>query len=466
MYASLVDMSKFPRKIWRLTLYLNQRETDTLSTVSQSLQTLRTSFAQQSQTIARLETRNRDLDRQLALSGAQEQAARATLRSAETRAKALREELARFKGTVAQIRAQCANDIRRRDGEIQKLKRSIEARRGRDGNGGQAGVVIVKPGAYKGEQESRLLENEVDLESPNYSLKQETTEFLTQLIHGLSDENDTLIELVKSTLETLRSLQGLPNDSTLALDQSENAGLGSDDKMLAPPPSYEDLAANTEEVLEHLRGLLTNPSFVPLEEVEIRENEIIRLREGWEKMEARWKDAVALMDGWRKRMVNTGDTINLEDLRIGLNLGFETLPSFPLGEEGSEPRPESVDEDGSGSQSFDEAQGEIDGRSEVHIIDDLSADELDLPAAPTNPVLTSRSPNARPKLSPRKSAFSPIPEESTRQLRDAEQGFSPFRVSPHKPQPSPGKPKTRTKQQVRHICVQTSFFPSASSLQL
>lgn len=421
------------------------RETDTLSAVSQSLQTLRTSSAQQSQVITRLETRNADLDRQLALSGTQERAARATLRSSETRTKAMKEEMARLKGTVAQIRSQCANDIRRRDGEIQKLKRHLEGRRGRDGNGGQVGIVVVRPGVNSAQQGSKLLENEVDLGSPEYSLKQETTEFLTQLSQGLSDENDALIGLVRSTLASLRSLQGLPKDSAPGLDRLEDAGGGYSNLALTAPPSYEDLAADTDDVLEHLSGLLTNPSFVPLEEVEIREDEIIRLRAGWEKMEARWKEAVALMDGWRKRMVNTGDTINLDDLRVGLNLGSE-VPPPPNGQIASILAQEPPEDDLNSSQLFDEEQDAVDEPSTVDLIDHITLDQLDGAIDPENRVLAVKSPNARPPLSPRKVSFSPILEETTKQLRNQEAEIPPLNNPPSQPQQSPEKQKPHQTQ--------------------
>lgn len=242
--------------------------------------------------------------------------------------------MARLKGTVAQIRGQCANDVRRRDGEIQRLKRHLEGRRGREGNTGQVGVVVVTPGVNKAQyaqQGIRETGHGVDLGSPEYSLKQETTEFLTQLSQGLSDENDALIGLVRGTLATLRSLQGLPTPSASISETSGNAdGMEYGNLGAAVLPSYESLAANIDEVLEHLRGLLTNPSFVPLEEVEIREEEIIRLREGWERMEARWREAVSLMDGWRRRMVDTGDTINLDDLSVGLKLDSGLPPADGL----------------------------------------------------------------------------------------------------------------------------------------
>ena len=394
-----------------------QREADVLSTLSQNTQNLRASATQQTQTIARLETRNTDLDRQLALLGAQERNARATLRSAETRTKVLKEEMARLKVTVAQIRGQCATDIRRRDGEINRLKRHLERRRGREGIGGQVGVVVVTPGLNKMQRGGRDAEVGVDLGRPDYSLKQETTEFLTQLSQGLSDENDALIELVKGTLATLRSLQGLPmileqgsERSTSAEGQAVESGV----VFLAPPPSCKVLTTDMGEVLEHLRSLLTNPSFVPLEELEVREDEIIRLREGWEKMEARWREAVALMDGWRKRMMSTGDTINLDDLTIGLNLGS----GIPSAEETNEEVLSHKGDDGEQTEynTSDKIQGDVEGLPGTYeSFGNIrqQGDGLEMDLCPASKPLRASSGNARPFFTSIKSSIPVIPEEFT-----------------------------------------------------
>jgi len=431
--------------------YLVQRESDTLASLAQNLQTLRMSSTQHTQNITRLENRDADLERQLALTGAQERAACATLRSAETRNRALREDMARLKGTVAQIRAQCATDVRRRDVEIQRLKRHLEGRRGRDGNGGQVGVVVVAPGIYKGPQGLKNSDNPTDLESPAYSLKQETTEFLTQLSQGLSDENDALIGLVRGTLATLRSLQGLPTDSDGIADLHGSAeDIGNATGLMNGPPSYEALAMSTDEVLEHLRGLLTNPSFVPLEEVEVREEEIHRLREGWEKMAARWKEAVALMDGWKKRMVDTGDTINLDDLKMGIDLGSGIPTAQEAHENSLMGREEQAD-----SNTLDMMKDLEDNLQEVSQDDlDKEADvaEVDLAVLSTGRVLGETNGNARPAPSPRKVSFQAIPEENTKTLAEGEdvEDVSLLDFSTYKaPQQSPPKVKSRIPLQVR-----------------
>jgi hypothetical protein len=51
----------------------------------------------------------------------------------------------------------------------------------------------------------------------------------------------------------------------------------------------------------------------------VRDDEIVRLRQGWEHMEKRWRDVLSMMDGWRRRM-DTGETLRLEDLQQGMGL--------------------------------------------------------------------------------------------------------------------------------------------------
>ena len=277
-------------------------------TLSGSLSSLRGTASAQQATIARLEARAADLERQLALATAQKEAAKITQKKAEATVIGLKVEGARLKVTVGQVREQCKGDVRRRDGEIQRLKKHLDGRRGRDG--GVVGVTVVGRGQKRGTDATRG-EGIVDVGSADYSLGQETNEFLAELSRGLSEENEGLARLVRGAVETLRRLLG----------EEKHGEVADGNVIVMTPPSYEESVADMEEVMGRLRELLTNPSFVPIEEVEIREDEIIRLREGWERMEGRWREAVELMDGWRKRMVETGDTINLEDLKRGMDLG-------------------------------------------------------------------------------------------------------------------------------------------------
>ncbi|KAI9797213.1 MAG: hypothetical protein M1833_005622 [Piccolia ochrophora] len=281
----------------------------------------------------RLQTRNADSARQLSIAEGQERAMKVSLRTAENAARTLREEMLRLKTMLQQVRTQCANDVRKRDVQIQRLKTQITTQqRGTRPLMTTSSIVITPPtsSTILAHHQNRE-DNAIPLASPNYSLTQETTEFLTQLSQTMSDENDSLIGLVQSTLTTLKTLQGLsavafpPLSGTEsaagdALTCNDTAQSGSSDFIQDYSTSYETLASDMDGVLEHLRTLLTNPSFVPLEEVEVREEEISRLRDGWVKMEGRWREAVAMMEGWRKRMASGGSAIGLEEINMGLRL--------------------------------------------------------------------------------------------------------------------------------------------------
>lgn len=387
-----------------------QRESDSLTNLSTSLSTLRATTTSQAATIAKAAANTAALDRQLALTAAQERAARHTLRSAETRNRVLREEMVRLKASVAQVRAQCATDVRRRDGEIARLKKHLEGRRGRDSAGPGVGVVVITPGTSG---RSQGMNAQVDEEGSLDLLKQETTEFLTRLAQGLSDENDALIGLVRGTLATLRSLQGLPQGPVAGIDGE--VGELADDMggFMNGPPSVDTLALDTDEVLEHLRGLLTNPSFVPLEEVELREEEIQRLREGWEKMALRWKEAMTLMDGWKKRVADTGDTINLDDLKDGLKLGNGIPSAIEARVSPAKKDKETVMDDPSILQDYGQQQ-----ENTVEEVSDVSepSKEADMAVEETDRALSDICANARPAQEPRDVSCRRIPEENSRSI--------------------------------------------------
>jgi hypothetical protein len=262
--------------------------------------------------------------RSLALAEGQERAFKVNINNAESTTRALKEQLQRMKSTIQQIRAQCANDIRKRDIDMQKLKSHLADRqRGkRDCLG--ATTINIHPTV---DQTSKPTPPppRVDVSDPGYTLRQETTEFLTELCQNLSDENDTLINLARKTIQTLKDLQGIPaseGSSGNTTDISMGSCRGSHGPVETLPASCDELSAEMDLVLDHLRTLLTNPSFVPLEEVEIRDEEIMRLREGWERMESRWKEAVAMMDGWHKRISDGGDSVHTEELKTGMGLGL------------------------------------------------------------------------------------------------------------------------------------------------
>ncbi|KAI1953491.1 hypothetical protein LOZ12_003943 [Ophidiomyces ophidiicola] len=297
------------------------REAEQHETYATTIRSLRTTEAKQTLEIERLEVKVDELNRSLALTEGQERAFKSNIRAAESTIRTLKEQVQRMKSTVQQIRSQYATEIRKRDVEIQKLKtRLTERTRGKKDAPGVTTITIIpspKPTLLK----AKTSEGGEGLDAPGYSLRQETTDFLTQLCQSLSDENDDLIRLAQDSIRTLKELQGLTESVVNDCSQSVEVAELETDFLTGPVPPYETLSAEMTYVLDQLRALLTNPSFVSLEEVEIRDSEISRLRDGWEKMEERWKEAVAMMDNWHKRMAGGGDGVNIDELRLGIKLG-------------------------------------------------------------------------------------------------------------------------------------------------
>lgn len=301
-------------------LLRRDRDQDSREQAALTLRTLRADATRKDAEIQRLTTRVQEKDRALVQAQAEARSNRVDLKRAEANVKALQEQVAKLKTSVGQVKTQCTNEIRKRDVQIERLKTHLQGQQ----RGNKSSVVapsITITGGNAGSGGRAFAASVQELEDPEYSLKQETNEFLTQLSQSLSDENDGLIAMVRSTLSTIKELLGLPenahrgHDSTVGSLESEEE-MATLQQSQSLPFSYENLAADLEATMTTLKTLLTNPNFVSMEEVEIRDEEIMSLREGWEKMEARWKDVLVMMDGWRRRM-QTGDTLNLDDLTRG-----------------------------------------------------------------------------------------------------------------------------------------------------
>jgi hypothetical protein len=404
------------------------RDQEHRESIAGTLRTLRTESTRQTLALEKLQTRNDDLARQLSLAQSQERSARAALKTAESSARSLREEMLRLKTTVSQVRTSCANDIRKRDVQIQRLKTHLTSQQRGNKTGLIGASMTINPGSttfYGGAASTR--EETLDTNDPEYNLTQETTEFLTQLSQSLSDENDNLIGLVRGTLVTLKELQGMTENNRHE-DEEGLSTIGEEDEatrsgmLHALPTSYENLATDMDTVLENLKNLLTNPNFVSVDEVELREEEIVRLRAGWDKMENRWRDTVSMMDGWRKRMVNGGDTINLDELRLGLGLGHGV--DVVNNEEVSMLSQEEEDEGASSvfDEEIDEAEDLEDPPSPE--ADDIpeqtaGADMFKLKLQPLQTALRETTGNVKsPTKSPRKVAFSASIPNTPSQIED------------------------------------------------
>jgi len=275
--------------------------------------------------VQRLQEKCAEAQRKVDIGEAAEAALRTQLKSAEATIQRLKDEAARTKTLVQQTRAACANEVRKRDRQIDGLKKAVtEAGRARGASKSPGVTSITVVGEIDVDRSAGANSNSNASSSDGYDLRTETNSFLAELAKGLSEENELLLSLMRRTTEQLKEMSGWDkehdgctahNHGGANTNSHEHANV-----IMALPTNLVELSSEIDAVLEHLRIILTNPSFVPIEEVVVREDEIHRLRDGWEKMETRWKEAVHLIDGWRNRMQVSGRSVNVEELKMGLRL--------------------------------------------------------------------------------------------------------------------------------------------------
>lgn len=244
------------------------------------------------------------------------------MKAAEATIHKLKEDAARTKKLVAETRATCANDVRKRDRQIEGLKKAVaEAGRAR-GERKSAGITTIQvTGDFGGDEMDE-----------DYDLRQESNGHLAQLAKGLSEENDKMKALMHQTFDSLKKMSGWTKDEDQSAAASVAGAANASSQTVAPPANPEELAADLQSVVVYVHNIISNPSYVPIEEfneeVEVRDREIFRLRDGWEKMEIRWQDAVRLIDGWRRRMAADGRPVDMEELKMGLRLSPVRVPDF------------------------------------------------------------------------------------------------------------------------------------------
>ncbi len=360
------------------------RDADQRESLATVIHNLRAEETQRSSEIERLQTKNSELLSKSALVDAQKRSLEASAHKAEASARELKEQMAKMKSTLDQVRAKCVNDIRKRDIELEKLKKHVTGmQRGATHSSGMKIVQLnPQPALPKNAREFR---SGVPVNDENWSLEKETNDFLAALVNETSTENVAMRHIISETVENLKELTGLDDapekeqvDPEIGIPgQYKQSRVNAQSAQPEGLVSCEELAEQMEVAVGHCRTILKDPSFVSIEEVQIREDEIIKLREGWEKMASRWKDAVTMMDTWRKRMLEGGNTVNFDELSsLGLRKSLAVMPDVQA------PTDEDEDEDESSTAMFDNereaVEEDTDGASDQAIdnIDMEATDEV------------------------------------------------------------------------------------------
>ncbi|KAI9900131.1 hypothetical protein N3K66_004393 [Trichothecium roseum] len=374
-----ITMGRIMRVVNDLILR-RDRDAEHRESLSATMRNLKVDNTKHATDITRLKERHAEAQRKLDIAESSESALRTQLKSADAAVKSLKDEVVRTKALVAQARSSCATEVRRRDRQLDAMKKQLgEAGRARGSRGNPGVTTITVTGDFGAQRSTRSsnVSGGGNNGGSEYNLRSETNAFLANLAGELSEENEAILTAVRRTVIRLRQMSGYNPES----DDERPTNKAMVHKQLG----WQDLEAELDAVLDHMKNLLTNPSFVPIEEVMLREEEINRLKNGWVKMENRWKEAVHLIDGWRKRMAASGRPVNDEDLQMGLSLspvrvkgvaGDRAGNSFDLSavEEEEEEEEEMLDQQEEGEELYGEDE-EIYGEGEDEEVYEEDEDE-------------------------------------------------------------------------------------------
>lgn len=359
------------------------RDAEQRENLSGVIHSVRANEAQRVLDLQRVQDKNVNISRDLATAQTHERNAKGTLRKAEADMKIAKEQMLKMKSTLDQVRAKCISDVRKRDVELEKLKGHLASmQRGkREGSG-------MKINSMRSRADGRAVHNENGqiTTNPDWSLEKETNDFLAAIVNETSTENVALRNVVTETMATLRELTGMTDEASTEDELPANAiGIPGQYRKSRPFSEASDsivpcekLASQMGTILQHCQLILKDPSFVPIEEVQLREEEIIKLRTGWEKMATRWKEAVTMMDSWRRRMVEGNEPFDVDELS---NLEFgRSMAVMPNGE------PVLEQEEDLSSMLYDDSRlsrEESEVRVEPEEVSDAGESDLDIPPEPS-----------------------------------------------------------------------------------
>lgn len=309
------------------------RDADHRDTLTCTIRSLHAEEGQHLLHVQKLQDKTATLKSQLNTVESQVRLYKQEIRRCEKGTKCYIEQNVKLKSALDQTRAKGISEVRVRDVELNKLKNVVAgmnrgAKREFDPRNTRLhslkGGAKVQSGRVRSEQGSvagGLVEDSV--------FGQESPEMLTALLNETSTENVALRKIVEDSMSFLTSLTDMESvDSQQQIQQNPLDEFGS---AIGIPGQYRNLhnpvingesttsdgassgsvalvpistlGQEMSKVLQHCRTILKDPSFVPIEEVHVREKEIEKLKAGWERMADRWREAVGMMGSWRREVM-------------------------------------------------------------------------------------------------------------------------------------------------------------------
>ncbi|KAK5090256.1 hypothetical protein LTR05_000427 [Lithohypha guttulata] len=320
------------------------RDAEQREALASTIHRLRTEQSQYVLDLQRLQDKNIQFQNELTASEARQRSLINSAKKSQNQTREIKEQMLKMKSTLDQVRAKSISDIRKRDVEIEKLREHLKGmNRGKKESGSEN--AKLRTGSVQQKHVKHEARSQQDHDTSEWCLEKEPNDFLTAVLNETTSENVALRKIVGDSMKYLKALTGLE-------EQQHQKPVSDIDNAIGIPGQYRDrnienptslatseslipvqqLASSMSEVLSHCQNILRDPSFVPIEEVQVRDEEIAKLKTGWEKMADHWKEAVTMMSSWRQKMMSEQESeahFNAEDLSTiaAFSRSFATRPN-------------------------------------------------------------------------------------------------------------------------------------------
>ena len=287
------------------------RDAEQRQALASTIHGLRAEESQRLLDLQKLQDKIAQLKNELSSAEAQQRTLGVAAKKAQAETRELKEQALKMKSTLDQVRAKCISDIRKRDVELDKLKNHLSGLNRGKKESSSGGMKINTVNLQKSNsQQGRTAQ---DSNTSQWTLENETNDFLAAVVNETSTENVALRKIIGDSMRYLKTLTGLEEERPASGNDLDNAigipGQYRDRNMTSSAQSetlipVQQLATSMSQVLSYCQTILRDPSFVPIEEVQVRDDEIAKLKGGWERMADRWKEAVTMMAQWRQQVLN------------------------------------------------------------------------------------------------------------------------------------------------------------------
>lgn len=253
------------------------------------------------QQIQRLTTKCDALETQLSSTLRLNQTLEAAKRTLESSNKTLREDMSRMKALQQQSKAQFANELRKKDAQISRVKQRLQdpISRNKPLTGASGTFSRVHNSYTSGQGQAPAGVTTTDSLPALRALSQENS-----MLYGLAYKTRLVLDNILHYGFKDQKLDLSPDE----IDNIESLGYdvsGSDElivnsaRVIRRTTNVTQLGAETAHSLQKLSDQLKSAEMVPITEVQLKDKEISELQGQVETVTANWQRAIKTMDEWK-----------------------------------------------------------------------------------------------------------------------------------------------------------------------